>query len=70
MTPPLLSPCPSPSARQVNTEYGRAPGYDRVRGYEIGRKEFELEHLEEAFTSVNWIVRLYRVKKAGNRGGD
>jgi dolichyl-diphosphooligosaccharide--protein glycosyltransferase len=34
---------------------------------EIGRKDFELKHVEEAFTSQNWLVRIYRVKKDGNR---
>ena len=53
----------------MTTDYHRAPGWDRVRGYEIGLKDFELEYLEEAFTSVNWIVRVYRVKKPENRGG-
>jgi dolichyl-diphosphooligosaccharide--protein glycosyltransferase len=51
----------------VYTERGRPPGFDRVRNVEIGNKDFELEHLEEAFTSQHWIVRLYKVKKPNNR---
>uniref|UniRef100_A0A1I7X6A7 Dolichyl-diphosphooligosaccharide--protein glycotransferase n=1 Tax=Heterorhabditis bacteriophora TaxID=37862 RepID=A0A1I7X6A7_HETBA len=43
-------------------------GYDRVRNAEIGSKDFELEHLEEAYTSEHWIVRIYRVKPPNNRG--
>ncbi|CAH8540081.1 unnamed protein product [Schistosoma turkestanicum] len=36
-------------------------GFDRTRGSEIGRKDFELDYLEEAFTSKHWLVRIYRV---------
>lgn len=36
-------------------------GFDRTRGSEIGRKNFELDYLEEAFTSKHWLVRIYRV---------
>jgi len=32
-----------------------------------GNKDFELEHLEEAFTSEHWIVRIYKVKPLENR---
>lgn len=39
----------------------------QVRHMEIGRKDFELKHVEEAFTSQNWLVRIYKVKKDGNR---
>jgi len=53
---------------QVYTERGRPSGYDRVRNVEIGNKDFELDYLEEAFTSQHWIVRLYKVKKPENRG--
>lgn len=42
-------------------------GYDRVRQYEIGHKDVQLQHLEEAFTSDHWIVRIYKVKKPANR---
>jgi len=52
---------------QVVTEYGRASGYDRVRNVEIGNKDFELEYLEEAFTSEHWLVRIYKVKPEENR---
>jgi dolichyl-diphosphooligosaccharide--protein glycosyltransferase len=49
------------------TEHGKPTGHDRVRGYEIGRKDFELQHLDEAFTSEHWIVRIFKVKKPANR---
>jgi len=53
---------------QMYTEQGKPSGFDRVRQVEIGNKDFELDYLEEAFTSEHWIVRLYRVLKPDNRG--
>lgn len=47
---------------------GKPPGYDRVRNAEIGNKDFELDVLEEAYTSEHWIVRIYKVKDYPNRG--
>lgn len=52
---------------QVFTERGRPQGYDRVRGAEIGNKNIELTYLEEAFTSLHWIVRIYKVLPPDNR---
>ncbi|KAH7672962.1 oligosaccharyl transferase [Aphelenchoides avenae] len=49
------------------TEHQRGPGYDRVRRAEIGNKDFELEHLDEAYTTEHWIVRIYKVRKPSNR---
>ena len=43
------------------------PGYDTDRGVEIGHKEFDLTHFEEAFTSKNWLVRIYKVLPQNNR---
>ena len=34
---------------------------------EIGNKNFDLQHVEEAYTTEHWIVRIYKVKKLGNR---
>lgn len=51
----------------VQTEKGAPAGFDRVRRAEIGNKHFELEHLQEAFTSKNWLVRIYKVKPPENR---
>lgn len=46
----------------------RSPaGYDRTRGVEIGNKNFKLTHLEEAYTSEHWLVRIYKVKDLENR---
>jgi dolichyl-diphosphooligosaccharide--protein glycosyltransferase len=53
---------------QVYTEAGKATGYDRVRNAEIGNKEFELDVLEEAYTTEHWLVRIYKVKDLENRG--
>jgi dolichyl-diphosphooligosaccharide--protein glycosyltransferase len=47
---------------------GKPPGYDRVRGVEIGNKDFKLEHIEEVYTSEHWLVRIYKVKDPENRG--
>jgi dolichyl-diphosphooligosaccharide--protein glycosyltransferase len=52
---------------KVMTEHNKPTGYDRVRNVEIGLKDVELTHLEEAFTSEHWLVRIYKVKKAANR---
>lgn len=46
---------------QVQIHYGRPAGFDMVRGSEIGNKHVELTHIEEAFTSEHWMVRIYRV---------
>ncbi|KAF9624042.1 hypothetical protein IFM89_007740 [Coptis chinensis] len=52
---------------ELTTEYGKPPGYDRARGVEIGNKDVKLNYLEEAFTTSNWIVRIYKVKPPSNR---
>jgi len=33
----------------------------------IGNKDIKFRFFEEAFTSQNWIVRIYKVKKPSNR---
>ncbi|KFK36557.1 hypothetical protein AALP_AA4G138900 [Arabis alpina] len=48
-------------------KYGKPSGYDRAREVEIGNKDIKLEHLEEAYTTSNWIVRVYKVKPPTNR---
>lgn len=53
---------------QVYTEGGKPAGYDRVRAAEIGNKDFELDVLEEAYTTEHWLVRIYKVKSLPNRG--
>ena len=39
--------------------------WDRARGVEIGNKDVELHHLEEAYTSSNWIVTRLSRKRIG-----
>lgn len=48
---------------EMMTQYGRRGGFDRVRGTEVGDKNIELTHLEEAYTTEHWMVRIYRVKR-------
>eukprot|EP00047_Mylnosiga_fluctuans_P022906 m.128857 g.128857 ORF g.128857 m.128857 type:complete len:680 (-) comp9420_c0_seq2:138-2177(-) len=52
----------------VFTEHGKPPGYDRVREEEIGSKQFPLDTVVEVYTSLHWLVRIYRVLPAHNRG--
>jgi dolichyl-diphosphooligosaccharide--protein glycosyltransferase len=54
---------------EVQTAYHKPKGYDTVRQTEIGLKGFKLQYFEEAFTSENWIVRIYRRKPRQNREG-
>jgi len=53
---------------EMYTQGGKPPGYDRVREVEIGNKDITLEHLEEAYTSEHWLVRIYKVLPPMNRG--
>ncbi|GAM90929.1 hypothetical protein ANO11243_089760 [Dothideomycetidae sp. 11243] len=43
---------------------------DRVRGARMPAQGPELSTLEEAFTSENWIIRIYKVKDLDNIGRD
>jgi len=54
---------------EVQTAYGKPTGYDTVRNTEIGYKGFKVENFEEAFTSENWMVRIFRRKPRKNREG-
>ena len=51
----------------VQLDFRSPAGYDRTRGVEIGNKNIELTHLEEAYTSEHWLVRIYKVKDLENR---
>lgn len=44
--------------------------HDRVRGSRLPADGPQLSTLEEAFTSENWIIRLYKVKPLDNFGRD
>ena len=43
---------------------------DRVRGSKLPNEGPQLNTLEEAFTSENWIIRIYKVKDLDNLGRD
>ncbi|KAL0481279.1 oligosaccharide transferase STT3 subunit [Acrasis kona] len=48
---------------EMKTDFNQPAGFDRVRHVEIGKKDFKLEYVEEAFTSEHFIVRIFKVKK-------
>ncbi|TFL02256.1 oligosaccharyl transferase STT3 subunit [Pterulicium gracile] len=50
--------------------YGANPAQDRVRQQTIPKPSPTLDYLDEAFTSENWIVRIYQVKKEDHLGRD
>ncbi|KAG6889756.1 hypothetical protein C0995_014682 [Termitomyces sp. Mi166 len=50
--------------------FGGGPGQDRVRGQQVPAVGPTLDYLDEAFTSENWIVRIYEVKKDDPLGRD
>lgn len=41
--------------------------YDYTRRQMISNEPINLKHFEEAYTSRNWIVRIYKVKPPENR---
>jgi dolichyl-diphosphooligosaccharide---protein glycosyltransferase len=43
---------------------------DRVRGVRLPAESPQLTTVEEAFTSENWIIRIYKVKDLDNVGRD
>ncbi|KAH8991717.1 Oligosaccharyl transferase STT3 subunit [Lactarius akahatsu] len=50
--------------------FGGGHAQDRVRGQMIAKPGPSLDYLDEAFTSENWIVRIYQVKKDDPLGRD
>ncbi|ROL52237.1 Dolichyl-diphosphooligosaccharide--protein glycosyltransferase subunit STT3B [Anabarilius grahami] len=52
---------------EMQLDFRTPPGFDRTRNAEIGNKDVRLKHLEEAFSSEHWLVRIYRVKDPENR---
>jgi dolichyl-diphosphooligosaccharide--protein glycosyltransferase len=52
---------------ELQLDFRSPAGYDRTRNVEIGNKNIKLEHLEEAYTTEHWLVRIYKVKKPANR---
>jgi len=51
---------------ELSVDPGRPSGFDRVRGVEIGVKNFKLKYFEEAYTTEHWLVRIYRLNKPRN----
>ncbi|KAH8104081.1 oligosaccharyl transferase STT3 subunit [Cristinia sonorae] len=50
--------------------FGGNQAVDRVRGQQVPKTGPTLDYLDEAFTSENWIVRIYQVKKEDLLGRD
>ncbi|KAK4687656.1 dolichyl-diphosphooligosaccharide---protein glycosyltransferase, partial [Tremellales sp. Uapishka_1] len=55
---------------RFNELFGGQPAQDRVRGVRMPAVGPTLDILDEAFTSENWIVRIYQVKKEDPIGRD
>ena len=53
-----------------NSLFGPGQAQDRVRGSKLPAQGPELSTLDEAFTSENWIIRIYKVKPLDNIGRD
>lgn len=53
-----------------NSLFPAGQAQDRVRGVKLPATGPTLNTLEEAFTSENWIVRIYKVKDLDKLGRD
>lgn len=53
-----------------NSLFQPGQAVDRVRGSRLPAEGPQLSTLEEAFTSENWIIRIYKVKDLDNLGRD
>lgn len=53
-----------------NTMFPPGQATDRVRGSKMPAEGPQLTTVEEAFTSENWIIRIYKVKDLDNFGRD
>ena len=53
-----------------NSLFPAGKAQDRVRGVHLPSEGPQLNTLEEAFTSENWIIRIYKVKDLDNVGRD
>ncbi|KAI9854322.1 MAG: oligosaccharyl transferase stt3 subunit [Vezdaea acicularis] len=53
-----------------NNLFPAGQAQDRVRGSKLPTEGPQLNTLEEAFTSENWIIRIYKVKDLDNVGRD
>ena len=52
---------------QVDTAQGKPKGWDTVRDYLPGFRNYKLNFFEEAFSSDKWIVRIFKRKQRNNR---
>ena len=52
---------------EVKPQKGSSEGYDLVRQSVIGKKNIKLRHFSEAYTTENWIVRIFSVNEFPNR---
>lgn len=53
-----------------NSLFPAGQAQDRVRQVRLPADGPQLNTLEEAFTSENWIIRIYKVKDLDNVGRD
>jgi dolichyl-diphosphooligosaccharide--protein glycosyltransferase len=53
-----------------NSLFPAGQAQDRVRGSRLPETGPVLNTVEEAFTSENWIIRIYKVKDLDNVGRD
>lgn len=53
-----------------HTMFPAGQAMDRVRNVRLPDKGPVLDTLEEAYTSENWIIRIYKVKDLDNLGRD
>ena len=52
-----------PYPHRFSNLFGGNVPTDRVRNQQLPTTSPTLDYLEEAFTSENWLVRIYQVKK-------
>lgn len=55
---------------QFNDLYPAGQAMDRVRGAKMPAEGPQIHNIEEAFTSENWIIRIYKVKDLDLFGRD
>lgn len=53
-----------------NSLFQQGQAIDRVRGVKLPADAPQLSTMEEAFTSENWIIRIFKVKDLDNLGRD
>lgn len=58
------------SYHNYNSLFQQGQAIDRVRGVKLPAEGPQLSTMEEAFTSENWIIRIYKVKDLDNLGRD